>query len=104
MCVDVTADGSAIKNFTIVDRVAEEHELRLMGYTEDEIHLSVQSSTFMTSKLFNEWAEELVITMAPGLLQLPRAGLSEFLRKCREAKVYVVFLLSHTLDQTQSLD
>jgi hypothetical protein len=118
MCVCITADGSAMKQFIIVDRVTGGQERRSMGHTEDKIHLSFESSAFTTNKLFSEWAEEVFFPEIPrrrefydyreqAVLLLDRFTCHhtpEFVQKWGLAKVEVVFLVPHTSDRTQPLD
>jgi hypothetical protein len=54
MCVCIAADGSTMRHFIIIERQTSDEEMRLMGYTEDKIHLSFHQTAFMTKILWGE--------------------------------------------------
>jgi hypothetical protein len=49
----------ALKPSVIVERVTGEDELNLLGYIPENIHLGYQPASFMTGKLFIDWAERI---------------------------------------------
>jgi hypothetical protein len=118
MYVCIVADGPSTKPSIIVERHTSHEDMRLIGCTEDKVHLSVQAAAFMTKNLQEEWAKTVFV---PDLQRHKavhqyndRAFLlldsltcdrtRRFLDGCGEANVLVNLLMSHSRDQTQPLD
>jgi hypothetical protein len=101
----------------IVDRVTTEADLNLCGYDEQKILIVLQSNTFMTTKLFRKWAEEVFFPsieekrsrrncQGPCIVIMGSLGChyDTFLTECDARSIYVIFLAPHSRDQCQSLD
>jgi hypothetical protein len=114
----IAADGSAMRAMIIVDRVTMEADLDLFGYDEEKILIVSQENAFMTTVLFQKWADEVFFPTieekrkrmnyeGPALLILDGLGCHhnhEFLEECEERNIYVLFLVPHSSDQCQPLD
>ena len=53
----ISADGTTLKPMLILQRDTLETELILRGYTVDEIHFARSENGYMTTHLFNAWAQ-----------------------------------------------
>ena len=114
----ICADGSAIRPMVILQRETVEEELLVRGYTGDKVHFARSEKGFMTTFLFNEWAEKTFIPEmrrkradhrydGPALLLLDGFGCHHcdaFLRMMEEENIAVVFFPPHTSDQIQPCD
>jgi hypothetical protein len=118
MCICIGADGSAMRPFIIVERVTGDEDMRLMGYTEEKVHLSFQKAAFMTKHLWEEWADTVFFPdlarrrrdfQYEGRACLLLDGLTchytpAFMDRCAKENVEVIPLVAHSSDQTQPLD
>ena len=114
----IAADGSTFKPFVIVSRKTIEIELKLNGYTSEKVEIVHQENGFIDTFLFEKWADEIFF---PEVLRRRAAtgyngraiaildGCScyqsdWFLDECTFQNICVIFIASHSSDQTQPLD
>jgi hypothetical protein len=114
----ISADGSVMRAMIIVDRVTMEADLDLYGYDEEKILVASQTNAFMTTVLFQKWAEEVFFPtiedkrkrkdyQGPCILVMDGLGChhtDRFLEECQDRNIYVIFLAPHSSDQCQPLD
>ena len=114
----ICADGSAMRPMVILQRQTVEEELLVRGYTGDKVHFARSEKGFMTTFLFNEWAEKTFIPemrrkradhryAGPALLLLDGFGCHHsdaFMRMMEEENIVVEFIPPHTSDQIQPCD
>jgi hypothetical protein len=114
----ISGDGSALKPLVIVHRKTYEQEVFLYGYNSRNALFAYQENSFMTTVLFEQWADEIFFASVaerrketnytgPALLILD--GLSShhsaaFREACSERNIILRFLIPHTSDQVQPLD
>jgi hypothetical protein len=114
----IAADGSSMRPMIVVDRVTMEADLKLSGYDEDKLLMVSQPNAFMTTVLFEKWADEVFFPsieerrrrtgyQGPCVLVLDGPGSHHsdaFLAECEDRNIYVIFLVPHSSDQCQPLD
>ena len=114
----ISADGTTLKPMLILQRDTLETELILRGYTVDEIHFARSENGYMTTHLFNAWAQHSFFPQlrekrqsrrysVPILLILDGFGChanEHFLAQCELENVIPVAIPPHTSDQVQPLD
>jgi hypothetical protein len=101
-----------------VERATAEMELGYYGYNASNFTIVTQANAFMTSRLFEVWAERVFFPAVEerrneftytGKVVLLMDGLGahyteRFLQDCQERNIDVVFLVPRSSDQTQPLD
>jgi hypothetical protein len=104
--------------FMIVDRLTANKELAYYDDNASNVALMNQDNDFMTSMPFEAWTQGGFFPTLQerrdryhhdGIIVLLLDGLGshhaeKFLDDCRERRIEVIFLISHSSDQTQSLD
>ena len=114
----IAADGSTLKPMIIIPRKTIEEELELYGYTRRNVCFAYQEHSFMTSKLFLKWANEIFFPYVDAkraemgydgnalliLDGLPAHNDPIFRQQCEEKRIKILFLVPHSSDQTQPLD
>jgi hypothetical protein len=107
-----------MRPFVIVHRLTANREVAYYGYDESIVTLVTQANAFMTSILFEAWAQEVLFPAVEerrrewnydGTVVLLLDGLGshhteKFLSDRRDRKIDVIFLVPHSSDQTQPLD
>jgi NADPH:quinone reductase-like Zn-dependent oxidoreductase len=106
----------------VLEPFTEEERTRPNELMTEELYRGItivtQANAFMTSRLFEMWAERVFIPAVQerreaftytGKVILLMDGLGahrteKFLQDCRERGIEVVFLVAHSSDQTQPLD
>jgi hypothetical protein len=95
-----------------------EAEVGLYGYDSSNMFLGSQENTFMTARLFELWVREVffpAVAQRGAEFEYTRRAVllldgldshhtDEFLQTCAGQDIDVLFLVSHSSDQTQPLD
>jgi hypothetical protein len=114
----IAADGDRARPFDIVEHHTAKMELSYYGYNASNVTIATEANGFLTSRLFNIWAERVFFSAIEerrgevnytGKVVLLMDGLGahhteKFLQDCRDPDIDVVFLVPHISDQTQLLD
>jgi hypothetical protein len=114
----IGADGFRMRPFVIVSRVTAEKDLAYYGYDRHNVAIVSQENAFMTSSLFEMWADTVFFPSIDerrrdlgyqGKVVLLLDGLGahnteRFHRACQVRGVDVILLVPHASDQTQPLD
>jgi hypothetical protein len=114
----ICADGSSMKPFVIIDRLSIDERVVLAGYGPRVVEFVHQKNSYMTSLLFEKWADDIFF---PTISQRRRTfgytgsvllimdgfgahSTDKFLSKCVAQNVTVKFLIPHTSDRCQPCD
>ena len=114
----IAADGEALKPMLIIPRKTIESELALYGYNSNVVSYAYQEHSFMTSKIFEQWANEIFFPYViekrkrlhyngDALIILDGLGAHDsvgFKEGCERYNIKILTLVPHSSDQTQPLD
>ena len=114
----ISADGKCMKPLILLPRKTIEEDIRLCGYNDDNALFAYQKNAFMTTVLFDFWAENVFFPeltrkrkekeyVGPAILIMDGLGAhysQTFIEECNLNGVYIIFLPPHTSDQCQPLD
>jgi hypothetical protein len=114
----IAADGASLRPLIIVDRKTMEEDLHLYGYSEEKCIIVSQKNAFMTSSLFEYWAETIFFPwveerrrvlgyQGPALLLIDGLGAhhtESFIEEASNRNITCLFFVPHTSDQCQPLD
>ena len=114
----IVGDGTNMKPMIILPRKTIENDIFLAGYNENNVLFAHQKNGFMTTTLFEYWAENVFFEeieskrtiydyQGPALLILDgfKCHHSEkFILECNDRNIYTLFLVPHSSDQYQPLD
>jgi hypothetical protein len=110
----IGADGFPMRPFVIISRVTAEKDLAYYGDDHHNVAILSQENTFMTSSLFEMWADTVFFSSIDerrrdldyqGKVVLLLDGLAahnteKFHRACQDRGVDVILLVPHASDQT----
>lgn len=114
----IFADGTYTKPLIVIDRKTIEEELIVQGYNESIVAFKFRSNGFIDTQIFNDWADEILFPELEkrretynynGGAVVILDGCSchcndYFLDECIYRKIFPIFLVPHSSDQTQMLD
>lgn len=114
----IVADGDSLCPLVILPRKTIESEVEIYGYKRDKVRFAYQEHSFMTTKIFDQWASEIFFPYVEekrarlnyqGEALIILDGLAAhnspwFIDECEKRMIRVFFLVPHSSDQTQPLD
>ena len=110
----ISADGEALKPMLIIPRKTIESELALYGYNSNVVSYAYQEYSFMISKIFEQWANEIFFPYVnekrkkfnyngESLIILDGLGAHDsigFIEGCERYNNEILTLVPHSSDQT----
>jgi hypothetical protein len=114
----ISAGGYRMKPCILLERATVESELHLYGYGPENVMMAQQDHAFMTTLLFQLWADEVFFpSIAARRLELDYTGrvlvlmdglgshhTEAFTSRCHDEGIEILFLVPHSSDQCQPLD